>query len=81
MYSNMTTGSSCRKYRDVIRKTLLIKKNQQLHSRSQYLNDNEADPANGGLVNKANTSQFILSVNYCDICYMKLLICQMTEFV
>ena len=32
----------------------LIKKNQQLHSRSQYWNDNEAAPANGGFVNKAN---------------------------
>ena len=30
------------------------KKNQQLHSRSQYWNDNEAAPANGGFVNKAN---------------------------
>ena len=33
---------------------VLIKKNQQLHSRSQYWNDNEAAPANGGFVNKAN---------------------------
>ena len=30
------------------------KKNQQLQSRSQYWNDNEAAPANGGFVNKAN---------------------------
>ena len=35
---------------------VLIKKNQQLHSRSQYWNDNEATPANGGFVNKANTA-------------------------
>ena len=34
---------------------VLIKKNQQLHSRSQYWNDNEAAPANGGFVHKANT--------------------------
>ena len=33
---------------------VLIKKNQQLHSRSQYWNDNEAAPANGGFVHKAN---------------------------
>ena len=31
-----------------------IKKNQQFHSRPQYWNDNEAAPANGGFVNKAN---------------------------
>ena len=30
------------------------KKNKQLHPRSQYWNDNEAAPANGGFVNKAN---------------------------
>ena len=36
---------------------VLIKKNQQLHSRSQYWNDNEAAPANGGFVRKA---RFIL---------------------
>ena len=35
---------------------VLIKKNQQLHSRSQYWNDNEAAPANGGFVHKANVS-------------------------
>ena len=35
---------------------VLIKKNQQLHSRSQYWNDNEAPPANGRFVNKANCS-------------------------
>ena len=33
---------------------VLIKKNQQLHSQSQYWNDNEAAPAIGGFVNKAN---------------------------
>ena len=34
---------------------VLIKKNQQqLHSRSQYWNDNEAATANGGFVHKAN---------------------------
>ena len=33
---------------------VLIKKNQQLHSRSQYWNDNEAAPANGRFVNMAN---------------------------
>ena len=27
---------------------------EPLHSRSQYWNDNEAAPANGGFVNKAN---------------------------
>ena len=32
---------------------VLIKKNQQLHSRSQYWNDNEA--AHGGFVHKANS--------------------------
>ena len=36
---------------------LLIKKNQQLHSRPQYWNDNEAAPVNGGFVNKANSKQ------------------------
>ena len=30
------------------------KKKQQLHSRPQYWNDNEASPANGGFVNQAN---------------------------
>ena len=30
------------------------KKNLQLHSRSQYWNDNEAAPANGRFVHKAN---------------------------
>ena len=34
-----------------------IKKKQQLHSRSQYWNDNEAAPANGGFVNKANATR------------------------
>ncbi len=34
----------------------LIKKNQQLHSRPQYWDDNETAPANGGFVNKANGS-------------------------
>ena len=33
---------------------VLIKKNQQLHSRPKYWNDNEAAPANSGFVNKAN---------------------------
>ena len=31
------------------------KKNQQLHSRPQYWNDNETAPANGGFMNKANS--------------------------
>ncbi len=30
------------------------KKSQQVHSRSQYWNDNEAAPADGGFMNKAN---------------------------
>ena len=34
---------------------VLIKKNQQSHSRSQYWSDNEAAPANGGFLNKANS--------------------------
>ena len=33
---------------------VLIKKNQQLHSRSQYWNDNEAATDHGGFVHKAN---------------------------
>ena len=36
---------------------VLIKKNQKLHSRPQYWNDNEAAPVNGGFVNKANSLQ------------------------
>ena len=38
---------------------VLIKKNQQLHSRSQYRNDNEAAPAIGGFVHKANVLCFV----------------------
>ena len=38
---------------------VLIKKNQHLHSRSQYWNDNEAAPANGGFVHKANSSKYM----------------------
>ena len=37
---------------------VLIKKNQQLHSRSQYWNDNEAATDHGGFVHKANGEQF-----------------------
>ena len=46
---------------------VLIKKNQQLHSRSQYWNDNEAAPANGGFVNKANASCFQVMI-FRDCC-------------
>ena len=41
---------------------VLIKKHQQLHSRSQYWNDNEAAPANGGFVHKANDIRCALSL-------------------
>ena len=37
-----------------------IKKDKQLHSRSHYWNDNEAAPANGRFVNKANGSHSVL---------------------
>ena len=46
---------------------VLIKKNQQLHSRSQYWNDNEAVPANGGFVNKANSKPQALRHNFMNI--------------
>ena len=35
-------------------KTIEFNANKKLHSRPQYWNDNEAAPANGGFVNKAN---------------------------
>ena len=38
--------------------SVLIKKKQQLHSRSQYWTDKEAAPANGGFVNKANKPHY-----------------------
>ena len=40
---------------------VVIKKNQQLHSRPLYWNNNEAAPANGGFVNKANRKKSTLS--------------------
>ena len=43
---------------------VLIKKKQQLNSRSQYRNDNEAVPANGGFVNKANKYVFQIQCMY-----------------
>ena len=46
---------------------VLIKKNQQLHSRPQYWNDNEAAPANGGFVNKANTNLLFSSLLFLGI--------------
>ena len=37
---------------------LVLIKKKQLHSRSQYWNDNDAAPANGGFVHKANNGLF-----------------------
>ena len=56
---------------------VLMKKKQQLHSRSQYWNDNEAAPANGGFVNKTNmTSKYAMTSNlrYDEKCVMMSLV-------
>ena len=44
---------------------VLIKKNEQLHSRPQYWNDNEAAPANGGSANKANLPKTLGKDHFC----------------
>ena len=53
-YSEIKLCSIFRIEYEAIEFSTIIKKKQQLYSRSQYWNDNEAAPANGGFVNKAN---------------------------
>ena len=53
-YSEIKLCSIFRIEYEAIEFSTIIKKKQQLYSRSLYWNDNEAAAANGGFVNKAN---------------------------